>query len=102
MTKRILFTSLIVAAIVATITFSPWLESEAASGQRIVVEIRSFKFVAKTLVVKPGDLVLWVNKDIVAHTATAKDGSWDSGLIKSGGEWQMVVKDDTYQPAFPR
>ena len=102
MTKHTILTTLIVAATVATITLFPRLESEAASGQRIVVEIRGFKFVPATPAVKPGDVIVWVNKDIVAHTATAKDGSWDSGLIKSGGESQMVVKDDTFQVYFCR
>ena len=95
MPKKAIFTTVIVAAIVATIAFFPWFESEAASGRRIVVEIRGFEFVPEMPVVKPGDVIVWVNKDIVPHTATAKDGSWDSGLIKKGGEWQMVVADET-------
>ena len=50
--------------------------------------------------VKPGDVIVWVNKDVVPHTVSAKDGSWDSGLIKSGGAWETVVDDDTFQAYF--
>ena len=97
MLKRVTRRGLIVAAIAATIALPPWLQSAAASGQRIVIDIQKFKFAPKTLTVKPGDIIVWVNKDIVAHTATAKDGSWDSGLIKPGGQWEMVVKGNAVQ-----
>ena len=93
---------LIVATTVAAIAFSPWLDSEAANERRIVVEIRGFKFVPETPAAKPGDVIVWVNRDIVPHTATAKDGNWDSGLIATGGEWQMVVEDETSQAYYCR
>ena len=73
-----------------------------ATATKSVFEIRSFEFRLETPVVKPGDVIVWVNKDIVPHTATAKDGSWDSGLIESGGEWQMVVTDDMAQAYYCR
>lgn len=94
--------SLIVAAIAATIASFPMLESRASDERRVVIEIRNFEFRLETPVVKPGDVIVWVNKDIVPHTATAKDGSWDSGLIESGGEWQMVVTDDMTQTYYCR
>ena len=39
----------------------------------------------------PGDTVVWVNGDLVPHTATATDGTWDSGSIAPGGTWTLVV-----------
>lgn len=85
------FFGLIVAAFAATIAFHPALEAQPAEGRRVVVEIRKFKFVPKTLVVRPGDVVVWKNMDIVPHTATSKDDRWDSGKIEAGGEWASVV-----------
>ena len=88
------------AALVATISFFSWFDSAAADGQRIVVEIKSFKYRPKTPEVKAGDVIVWVNKDVVPHTVTAKDDSWNSGLIKSGGSWETVVGDDTFHDYF--
>ena len=102
MLERVTRRGLIVAALAATIAFPPWLENPAASGQRIVVEIQKFKFAPKISTLKAGDTIVWVNRDIVAHTATAKDKSWDSGLIKPGDEWRMVVRDDTSLVYFCR
>ena len=85
---------LIVAAIAAMIAFHPATRSDAAEGRRIVIEIQKFKFVTPAQKARPGDTVVWVNKDIVPHTATAKDGSWDSGQIEPGGEWRMVVEEE--------
>lgn len=91
---------LIVATVVATIAFHPATRGHAAEGRRIVIEIQKFKFLSRNQEIKPGDIVVWVNKDIVPHTATAKDGSWDSGEIKPRGEWQMVVKQGVAPPYF--
>lgn len=63
-------------------------ESEPATHR---VEIRQFKFVPETLNVKPGDAIVWVNIDIVPHTVTALDGSWDSGNIDIEAEWHTIV-----------
>ncbi len=102
MTEPKTLVRLIVAAFVATIAFYPGLQTKAADGQRVVIEIRSFQFFPEVPVLQPGDIVIWVNKDIVPHTVTADNGSWDSGQIESGGEWQMVVEDDLFETYFCR
>lgn len=93
---------LAVAAIVATAAYDPDLKVNAADGQRIVVEIRSLEFLPGSQPIKPGDVVVWRNMDIVPHTATAKDDSWDSGLIEAGGEWETVITDEMTQAYYCR
>ena len=93
MSGRSLVLKLVVAAIAATAAFYPGLDAKAADGQRIVIEIRGFKFLPKSPAVSAGDVVVWRNMDIVPHSATAKDGTWDSGLIKAGGEREITITD---------
>jgi plastocyanin len=48
------------------------------------VAIRDFAFSPKTLEVHVGDVVTWTNRDNVAHSATARGGTFDTGLIQPG------------------
>ena len=65
----------IAAALAAAITAAP--VSPAAGADRHVFEIVKFKFVPAQLQVAAGDTIVWVNKDIVPHTITSTDKSWD-------------------------
>lgn len=58
------------------------------------VEIKSFQFEPLSVKVKVGDTITWINHDIVPHTATAKDDSWDTGLIAAGDSKSVVVTND--------
>jgi plastocyanin len=71
-----------------------------ASAEEHVVEIRNLEFTPSELSVSPGDTITWINYDFVPHTVTADDKSWDSGLIKAEGQWQMVVKADMLATYF--
>src|SRR5690606_30627396 len=55
------------------------------------VAIDGMQFVPAELTASPGDTIVWVNEDIVPHTATAT-GRFDSGVIASKAEWRLVVK----------
>jgi plastocyanin len=56
------------------------------------VTVDATRFQPEVLSIKPGDVVVWVNKDFFAHTATSKAGGWDSGLFASGGSWTHTFK----------
>ncbi len=86
--------NLIVAAFVATIFLNFASNSGAAEPRRVVVEIKGFKFVPQRPALVPGDIVVWINKDIVPHTVTGKDGSWDSEIIEVGKRWQTTITPD--------
>ena len=66
---------------------------EPAAPRAHAVEIRDFAFVPADLEVAPGDTVVWTNRDVVPHTATAADGAWDSGEIAANASWRLVVPD---------
>lgn len=66
--------------------------SSAREPQVHRVAIQGMKFVPAELTASPGDTIVWVNEDIVPHTATAA-GVFDSGVIASHAEWRLVVKE---------
>lgn len=56
------------------------------------VTIDGAQFSPATLTIRRGDTVLWVNKDILAHTATAAGGAFDSKVIQPGKSWKFVAR----------
>ena len=54
--------------------------------------ISGFKYQPDALTMRVGDTVEWKNADIVPHTVTAADKSFNSGAIKPGATWKLVVK----------
>jgi plastocyanin len=63
----------------------------AAAAATHTVDIEGMKFVPETITVKKGDHIVWKNKDVVPHTATAT-GSFDSKSIAPGASWNQVVR----------
>ena len=58
---------------------------QAEDGPRVhQVAIRKFAFAPAKLTIRPGDAVEWTNHDLAPHTATAGDGSWDTGGLAKG------------------
>ena len=53
----------------------------AASGS---VTIADFDFTPATITVNQGDTVTWNNNGPTPHSATANDGSFDTGILKKG------------------
>lgn len=46
------------------------------------------------LVVEPGTTVRWtVTDDSIGHTTTSSDGSWDSGVLAPGGQFEIALTD---------
>ena len=48
------------------------------------VTISDFKFTPSSVTVNVGDTVTWTNNGPTVHTATANDGSFDTGLLNKG------------------
>lgn len=67
------------------------LASQAAQAARHIVTIEAMQFSPASVTAAPGDEVVWVNKDLVAHTATAA-GRFDSHTIEPGHAWRYVVR----------
>ena len=68
----------------------------AAAARRPVthtVTIEGMQFRPQALSVALGDTVVWVNKDLVAHTSTsATAGVFDSKLIAPDKSWKLTIR----------
>ena len=49
----------------------------SARAETITVQMNNVAYAPATISAKVGDTVVWNNGDIVAHSATARDKSWD-------------------------
>lgn len=56
--------------------------SEVAADH--TVDVKDFAFGPATLTVKVGETVVWKNSDAAGHSATADDGSFDTGVFGQG------------------
>ena len=63
----------------------------AAAPRTHVVTIEKMKFGALPADVRAGDTIIWDNRDMFKHTATAKDGSFDIDL-PAGARGTIIVK----------
>lgn len=63
------------------------LSAEAAT---IEVTVAKMAFSPATITAKPGDTITWTNKDFVAHSATARDKSFDV-IIPANGTGSLTV-----------
>jgi|SRR4051794_2992613 len=76
-----------VTLVLAVLCFFP------ASAQAATIEIvlEKIGYSPAEATAKVGDTIEWVNKDIVAHTATAKGAGWDV-LIPPGKTGKLQLK----------
>ena len=57
------------------------------------VEIRGMTFHPDTITVTRGDTIVWINQDIVPHTATAlAEPKWDTGPLVRGAAGRYVAR----------
>ena len=73
-------------AVATTLAMSP---QAYAATHTVVMEGVAFK--PQTLTVRAGDRIVWLNKDLFPHTATAQDRSFDSGEIAPEKSWTLTI-----------
>ena len=82
------------------LSLSAFLVVESVNGARAAsvvpqvhtVLIEGMRFQPEGLTVAAGDTVVWVNRDMVPHTATS-DGHFDSKEIAPGKSWTYTLRD---------
>jgi len=67
-----------------TVGLAAWLVASPVQAADSRVAIAGFAYDPPTVTVQVGNVVTWTNQDSVAHTATASDGSFDTGQLANG------------------
>src|SRR5688572_33388255 len=87
-----------VAALVAPLFLflllpEPEVAGAAKAAPRVhTVVIEGMRFQPAGLTVAAGDTVVWINRDMVPHTATSASARFDSHEIASGKSWTYTVR----------
>lgn len=89
MGRRALMTLVALLACSAT---SGAVDQSARKPKTHVVTIADMKFVPESLNVVRGDTVVWINKDVVPHTATSTGGTFDSNKIDPKASWRHTIR----------
>jgi len=66
---------------------APVGNAPAPSGEAVraaKVEIVNFAYDPDPVTIQVGGKVIWMNRDSAPHTATAEDGTFDTGIIEEG------------------
>jgi plastocyanin len=56
-----------------------------------VVTIENMRFNPQSLTLHKGDRIVWLNSDLVPHTATGKNNAFDSRSIAPQASWSFVA-----------
>jgi plastocyanin len=56
------------------------------------VTIEGMRFQPERLTVARGDSIVWINKDLVPHTATSEAGRFDSQTIQTAKSWKFTAR----------
>lgn len=82
-------------AILAPTAGAIWADARPSHAAGNTVEVddsdrdpNNWKYVPADLTVAPGTTVTWHNGGQYSHTVKANDGSFDSGYIVPGAQWQ--------------
>jgi plastocyanin len=65
---------------------------EAPKRRTHTVKMVGMKFQPEVLTVARGDTIVWVNEDVVAHTATSSAAGFDSKMVSSEKKWKLTVQ----------
>jgi plastocyanin len=66
------------------------------------VTMENMRFQPESLTVTRGDTVVWVNKDLVPHTATSKAGGFDSQSVQAEKSWKLQCGKKVTSPTSAR
>lgn len=69
-----------------------------AAAKTYLIVIEQMRFDPPVLTVHRGDRVMWVNKDLFPHTASAMSKAFDSREIAPNASWTYVARETGSYP----
>jgi plastocyanin len=81
-----------VTAMLVAVTVAASASCARRAPRAHVVLMKTVGFQPAELTVNRGDTIVWKNEDIVPHSATARDASWDSKAINPDSSWRLVAE----------
>jgi len=92
--RLILAGSALIASAACSSSSSPTMPSTPSGNNVSIVTgasaLTTTAYSPNPIVLAIGGTATWKNNDSVAHTATANDGTWDSGSIAPGGTFSRT------------
>jgi plastocyanin len=70
----------------------PYREEPSYAGRTRNVSIRNGRFIPSSISVRPGDRIIWTNRDKIGHTASSEEYGFDSGIIIPGQAYRLNIK----------
>lgn len=80
------------AALSLTLVAIGLAAGDRATPKTHTVTMEGMRFHPEALTVAVGDTIVWVNKDVVPHTATSDAAGFDSKDIQGGESWRYTAR----------
>ena len=92
--KKVVVLAALAVSLSTLLVFEAVSDARAADADPQVhtVLIEGMRYQPEGLTVAPGDTVVWINRDMVPHTATSASGGFDSNDIAAGKSWTHTVR----------
>ena len=81
------------AALVLILCSMGQAAGDPAETRTHTVTIEGMRFQPESITVARGDTIIWVNKDLVPHTATSEAGGFDSKDIQADKSWRYTLRE---------
>jgi len=87
---------IMIAALLPLVPLAPDFAAVAAQPRVHRVVMANMRFGPVPAGIKAGDVIVWVNRDMVPHTATARNGGFDVDLPARQSRRMMVSRAGTF------
>lgn len=67
-----------------------WPAAAGAAEHRVVID--GMAFTPREVQARPGDTIVWTNKDLFVHNVSADKGGMQSGELQTGQTWRYTVR----------